>query len=125
MGVAHAESNGWKNPYEAKGPRTASGNYAWGKYQVMDYNIPVWTEQHLGKRMTVGEFVASPLAQEKLAGIIFTKRIGQRQNTHDPIAIWFSGQPLAGNMAQDITGTTVPQYVARILHINVAHAAQK
>lgn len=88
----------------------------------MGRNIPVWTEQHLGKKMTIDEFVADTIAQERLAGIIFTKRIGQRQNIHDPIAMWFSGQPLEGNLAQDITGTTVPSYVARVLHINTAYA---
>jgi len=119
--VAEIESGG---RYTALGTVTKNGDRAYGKYQVMGRNIPVWTETHLGKRMTIQEFVDNPLAQDLLAGIIFTKRIGTQQNTHDPIAMWFSGQPLEGNIAQDITGTTVPSYVARVLHINTAYANQ-
>lgn len=119
MGVGKLESG---NSYTAVGPKTKNGDHAYGKYQVMGRNIGTWTLAHLGVRMTIEQFVASPLAQEKLAGIIFTQRIGQRGNTHDAIAMWFSGQPLEGNIAKDVTGTTVPQYVAKILHINEAQA---
>ena len=119
--MAEIESGG---RYTALGTVTKNGDRAYGKYQVMGRNIPVWTETHLGKRMTIQEFVDNPLAQDLLAGIILTKRIGTQHNTHDPIAMRFSGQPLEGNIAQDITGTTVPSYVARVLHINTAYANQ-
>lgn len=90
----------------------------------MGNNIPNWTEQHLGIRMTVKEFLNDAMAQDKLAGIIFTERIGKYKNIHDPISMWFSGRPLEGNVSKDITGTSVPSYVARVLHINEAHANQ-
>lgn len=121
MAVAEVESGG---RYDAVGPQTKNGDRAYGRYQVMGRNIGPWTQEYLGTRMTIDEFLADHLAQDKLAGMIFTQRIGQYQNTHDPIAMWFSGQPFAGNIAKDVTGTTVPQYVARVLQINTALAAE-
>ena len=121
VAVAELESG---HTYTAVGNETRTGDRAYGKYQVMGSNVGNWTQTHLGKRMTIKEFLADELAQEKLAGIIFTKRIGDRQNIHDPIAMWFSGQPLRGNNAQDVNGMTVPQYVAKILHIKTAYASQ-
>lgn len=121
MGVGELESGG---RYSAVGPKTKNGDRAYGKFQVMGSNVGPWTEQYLGTRMTVDEFINDHLAQEKLAGVIFTERIGKYKNVHDPIAMWFSGQPLEGNTAQDITGTTVPSYVARVLHINMVYAYQ-
>lgn len=119
MAVAEQESN---HRYDAIGPLTNNGDRAYGKYQVMGNNIGPWTQEHLGKRMTIDEFRVDYLAQDKLAGIIFTIRIGQKQNIHDPVAMWFSGQPLAGNMAADVTGTTVHDYVSKVLHIKTAYA---
>lgn len=121
MAVAEQESN---HRYDAVGPKTKNGDMAYGKYQIMGRNIGPWTQEYLGIRMTIDKFLEDHLAQDKLAGIIFTQRIGQYQNTHDPIAMWFSGQPLAGNIAKDVTGTTVPEYVARVLQINTALAAE-
>jgi hypothetical protein len=111
-GVAEVESG---HNYDAVGVVTSSGYVAIGKYQVMEYNIGPWTAEHLGKRMTVNEFRESPLAQELLAGIIFTKRIGEYKNLHDPVAEWFSGSALGGNGRCDANGTCTPQYVRNVL----------
>lgn len=81
----------------------------------MEYNIPNWTREHLGEEMTVDEFLNDSLAQDKLAGIMFTKRIGKYGNLHDPVSEWFSGQPLKGNYRCDTHGTCVPQYVESVL----------
>jgi hypothetical protein len=82
----------------------------------MEENMPVWTKQYLGKKMTVQEFIDSPLAQEKLAGLIFTERIAEHENMHDPVARWFSGQPLIDNSACD-GHMCVPEYVKKALAI--------
>lgn len=37
---------------------------AYGKYQVLDENIPAWTEKYLGKRMTPDQFLADKSAQD-------------------------------------------------------------
>jgi hypothetical protein len=61
--IASIESQG-SGGYSAVGPTTQKGNRAYGKYQVMDFNIPTWTEKHLGKRLTPDQFLNSPEAQE-------------------------------------------------------------
>jgi hypothetical protein len=116
VGVAGVESPGWRNPYAAIGPVTVHGTRAYGKYQIMENNIPTWTKQYLKVEMTVQEFMDSPLAQEKLAGIIFTERIGTHENFHDPISIWFSGRKEEGNVASD-GHMTVPEYIKQALAI--------
>ncbi len=45
------------NNYSALGPRTESGNQAYGRYQVMDFNIPVWTKEVLGSPLTPQQFL--------------------------------------------------------------------
>ena len=43
--IAYEESGG---NYRALGKPTASGDRAYGKYQVMGSNIPQWTKEALG-----------------------------------------------------------------------------
>lgn len=50
--------------YDAIGPRTKSGDRAYGKYQVMGSNLPQWTQAALGKVLTPDQFLADPNAQE-------------------------------------------------------------
>lgn len=111
-GIKEVESGG---KYDAMGVVTSNGSRACGKYQIMSYNVPNWTEQYLGEKMTCAEFLKNPLAQEKLAGMIFTERIGEYGNLHDPVAIWFSGSPAHNNYRCDALGTCVPQYIASVL----------
>lgn len=49
--IANIESRG-SGDYGARGPQTASGDRAYGKYQVMGANIPSWTQAALGRSMT-------------------------------------------------------------------------
>lgn len=109
--IAANESGG---RYDALGPVTKSGDRAYGKYQVMGANIPSWTEEALGKRLTPEEFVKNPDAQEKLFEHHFGKAAKQYGNPYDAASVWFSGRPIAraGNSA-DILGTTVPAYVSK------------
>ena len=66
-GIAGVESRGWANPYIAQGPTTASGDHAYGKYQVMGANIPQWTARDFGQVLTPQQFLATPAAQEAVA----------------------------------------------------------
>lgn len=101
--------------YNAVGPKTSKGNQAYGKYQVMDFNVPSWTKEALGKSLTPQQFLNDPQAQEAVADYKFQKLYDQYGNWQDVASVWFSGRPLAraGN-ASDVTGTTVPRYVANI-----------
>lgn len=111
-GIREIESGG---KYDAMGVVTKNGSRACGAYQIMDYNVENWTEQYLGVRMSCAEFMQKPFVQDKLAGMIFTERIGEYGNLHDPVSIWFSGSPAHQNYRCDIHGTCVPDYIKNVL----------
>lgn len=68
--IATIESGSPEGNYFAKGPIVQKGAYAgdraYGKYQVMGKNIPVWTKEVFGQSMTPDEFIRNPQAQEKI-----------------------------------------------------------
>lgn len=115
--IASVETRGYNGAakYSAMGKPNSKGQQAYGKYQVMDFNIPAWTKEVLGHSLTPKQFLASAEAQEAVArakiGDIF-KKYG---NADDTASVWFSGRPVAkaGN-AKDVTGTSVPQYVSAV-----------
>lgn len=105
--IAGIESGG---RYDALGPVTRTGDRAYGKYQVMGSNIPVWTEKYLGRRMAPEEFLASPEAQEA----VFKGEFGRLAAKYGPegaARAWFAGE---GGMndpnRKDILGTSVADY---------------
>jgi hypothetical protein len=108
--ISSVESGG---RYDAIGPVTKDGNRAYGKYQVMDFNIGPWTEKHLGRRMTPQEFLASPDAQDAVFEAEFGSYVSKYGNPQDAASAWFSGRPMAqaGNSSDGYT--TVPEYVAK------------
>jgi len=61
------------NRYDAIGPETRRGDNAYGRYQVMDFNVPSWSEQYYGQRLTPQEFLANPQAQDA----VFYGRMGE------------------------------------------------
>ena len=109
-GIASTESG---HRYDAIGPPTRHGR-AIGMYQVMQGNVGNWTEKYLGKRYTVDEFINDHLAQELLAGMIFTQRIVEYQNIEDAVSIWFSGVPAKDNKRCDVN-MCVPEYVQSVM----------
>lgn len=89
-------------------PKT--GDRAYGKYQVMGANIPAWTEQYLGRRMTPDEFLADPNAQETVFQGEFGKYV-QKYGPEGAARAWFAGEKNMNNMgAKDPLGTTVAGY---------------
>jgi hypothetical protein len=100
--------------YEALGPVTKTGDRAYGKWQVMGANIPSWTEEATGERMTPQQFLRNKEAQEKVVEHQLTKSYNKYGSPEDAASVWFSGRPRdkAGN-AQDILGTTVPAYIRK------------
>lgn len=117
QGFSKVESGG---NYGAVGPevkRKDHVDHAYGKYQVMGDNIPAWTEQALGKRMTVKEFLANPDAQEKVFEDQFTRNFKKYGTVEDATSVWFSGRPLAQATkagARDVN-MGVPEYVQRVV----------
>lgn len=109
--IASIESAG-SGGYSAVGPTTAKGNKAYGKYQVMDFNIGPWTEKWYGRRLTPEEFLADPAAQDAVFNGEFGSYVQRYGNPQDAASVWFSGRPLSGNTSSD-GYTSVPDYVSR------------
>ena len=101
--------------YDAVGPvANSKGQRAYGKYQVMDFNIGPWTQEVLGRPMTPQEFLANPQAQDA----VYNAKKGQYDRQYgSPEAgarAWFAG-PNGMNKpnASDVNGMTVQNYGQR------------
>ena len=80
--ISGIESAGQPNGgYGAIGPAAnKDGNRAYGKYQVMDFNIPTWTKEVIGEPMTPQQFLANPQAQDA----VFNAKFGQYTQKYGP-----------------------------------------
>jgi hypothetical protein len=112
--IARNESAGEKEPYRALGPVTKSGDRGHGMYQVMGANIPSWSQEVLGQKLTPAQFLDDPEAQRKIAAAKLTQAYEKYGSPEQAASVWFTGQPIerAGNR-QDILGTTNPAYVQK------------
>jgi hypothetical protein len=111
--ISRVESGG---RYDALGP-TVRGDRAHGKYQIMGANIPSWTEEALGRRMTPEEFLKSPEAQERTFEHRFGKYLAQHGTMEDAASMWHSGMPLSEarrHGARDVNMST-EDYVRKVL----------
>lgn len=107
--IANIESRGSGN-YAALGPKLASGDRAYGRYQVMGSNIPQWTKAALGKAMTPEEFLKDQAAQDA----VFDHRFGlyvQKYGPEKAARAWFGGEGSINKPGrQDVLGTSVATY---------------
>lgn len=112
--IGGIESSGQPNGgYGAVGPRANDkGNRAYGKYQVMDFNIPAWTKESLGQAMTPEQFLANPQAQDATYNDQFGKLVQLAGGDKVKAAqMWFAGPKGANNPnARDVNGMTVARY---------------
>jgi hypothetical protein len=109
--IGKVESEG-SGGYVAIGPRTKSGDRAYGRYQVMGKNIPLWTKEVLGKAMTPQEFLADTAAQDRVFNAKFGEYVRKYGNVNDAASMWFSGKPYSQAVGRrDSLGTTVTGYV--------------
>lgn len=111
--ISSIESAGDDTPYDAVGPVTKKGNRAYGKYQVMDFNIGPWTKQVLGRAYTVQEFVNDPAAQDAVFDHVFGGYVQKHGNVLDAASIWFTGQPVAKGRGRSDGYTSSGEYVDR------------
>ena len=112
--IAGIESAGQPNGgYGAVGPETGKGR-AYGKYQVMDFNVGPWTQEALGKAMTPQEFLANPEAQDAVFKAKFGQYTQQYGSPDAAARVWFGGPGALNNPgAKDVLGTTVDGYADR------------
>jgi hypothetical protein len=110
--ISNIESGG---RYDLLGPVTKTGDRAYGKYQVMGNNIPVWSQAALGRQLTPQQFLADRDAQDA----IFKHRFGQYVGKYGPggaARAWFAGEGGMNNpAARDQLGTTVAGYERKFL----------
>lgn len=129
-GISGTESSGSRdayggtNPYKVlSGQKTISefnamskqekDNTAYGKYQVMGFNIPQWTKEAFGTPMTIQEFLNSPEKQDALIKFRAEQDYAKYGNWDDVASIWFSDKPAANNLRSDKFGTNVPSYISK------------
>lgn len=101
-------SDNWK----AVGPKTKSGDRAYGKYQIMGSNIPGWSRQYLGRSMTIQQYMSSEALQDELATAVLSSYYN-KYGADGAAAMWFSGSPNPNSSASD-GYLTVRQYVAKM-----------
>lgn len=116
--IAGIESAGAPNGgYGALGPPADSkGSRAYGKYQVMDFNIGPWTQEVLGKAMTPQEFLANPQAQDAVFSGKFGQYVQKYGSPQAAARAWFAGEGGMNNPnAKDVLGTSVAGYERKFL----------
>ena len=105
------ETVGQSDPYGAIGPTTASGDNAFGKYQIMGANIPSWTQEVLGVSMTPQELLANPQAQDAVTYAKLSDYANITGSLQGAAMGWFSGQLSNANPnAADQNGMTNAEY---------------
>lgn len=109
--IAEQESS---NNYGAVGP-VVRGNRAYGKYQVMDFNIPSWTKKHYGKSLTPQQFLNNHAAQEAVArGVL--KGYWDKYGARGAASAWYSGNPNLHNSTRSQSGgPSIKAYVDSVL----------
>jgi hypothetical protein len=111
--IAHIESGGEASPY-ASVTTNPNGKRALGKYQVMDFNVPEWTEKALGRSLTPEQFLKDSDAQEAVFRHRFGGYVDKYGNPQDAASAWFTGGPRSyGANKRDMFGTTGNSYVAK------------
>lgn len=110
-GISEQESGG---RYNAVGV-PVNGNRAYGKYQVMDFNIPSWTRAYYGRSLTPSQFLSNPKAQEAVArGKL--KSYWNKYGARGAAAAWYSGNPnLNMSTRSQYGGPSVKSYVDQVL----------
>ncbi|MBI5644765.1 hypothetical protein HY970_01575 [Candidatus Kaiserbacteria bacterium] len=97
--------------YNAIGPTTRNGNNAYGKYQVMDFNIPHWTYQACGSAYTPYQFLGDQQCQEKVFETRFGGYINECGSYEGAASKWFSGKCQVTNVSDG--WTPVSKYVQK------------
>lgn len=99
--------------YNAVGP-TVKGKNAYGKYQIMEQNIPSWSKEALGSSISLQQFRSDKSLQDRIALYKIEAYRKQGYSPQDIASMWLSGKPLSGNQRKDLaTGVSVPEYVER------------
>jgi len=90
--IATIESSSWGGKaYQAIGPRHPKMGLPLGRYQVMEVNLPQWSQRAVGRTVSKDEFLSSPHLQNE----IFDHRFGKYVEKYGPLGAaraWFAGE---------------------------------
>lgn len=111
-GIAHVETGGVRDPYSAM-TKTKFGDYAVGKYQVKESNIPAWTKAATGRAMTTEQFRRDPEAQEAVYNHVMTGYV-QKYGPVGATQAWFAGEGGMRNPRASDGHTTVAEYPRKV-----------
>lgn len=113
--IQRVETGGEKNPFQAVGKATKSGDRAYGFSQIMGSNIPVWGKEATGRKITVEEYRNSPKLQQEVTAYKINQLLAMGHSPQDVASIWFTGRPLkkVNPNVKDAYGTTNAQYQAK------------
>lgn len=110
--IASIESGG---KYDVLGPRTKSGDRAYGKYQILGTNIGPWSREILGQELTPEQFIANPQAQDA----VFQGKFGQYVAKYGPegaAQAWIGGPGGVGKLdRKDSLGTSIGDYSKKFM----------
>lgn len=92
-----------------------NGDRAYGRYQVMGANIPSWTAQYYGRRLTPQQYLASKEAQDAVVrGRLgeYVKKYGYR----GAASAWYSGNASLHNSTRSQPGgPSIKEYVDSVM----------
>lgn len=103
--------------YNIVGPTHPKYGRALGKYQVMESNLPQWSQDALGRQVSADEFLKTPEIQDKIFENRFGKYLHQTGSVAGAASMWHSGRPLAKAAAagaRDSLGTKTTDYARRV-----------
>jgi hypothetical protein len=112
--IVQQESGG---DYNAKGVMTSYGR-AYGKYQVLESNIPGWTKAYYGKSLTTQQFLNNHAAQDAVArGKL--QSYWNKYGARGAAAAWYGG-PGSANLhmstASQQGGPSIKKYVDDVMN---------
>lgn len=106
--------------YGVKGVPT-KGSRALGAYQIMGFNLPSWSKQVLGRRVSEREFMSSPKIQDQIAAGIL-RGYYNKWGAGGAAAAWYGGPGAGAKYARGVRnkrnqygGPSIANYVKQVL----------
>lgn len=107
------ESGGdYANVTTTTNPRTGQRQSALGAYGIMDFNVPQWTKEVLGRAMSPQEFLNNQAAQDAVARAKFGQ-YADKYGLTGAARAWLGGEGNMYGKAADAFGTTPDAYAAK------------
>lgn len=92
--------------YQAIGPKTKTGDYALGRYQVMASNLAPWLKEAGMQPMSQSDFLKNPTAQDQLFKFKFGQYMKEGESFNAAANRWFTGSYTPPADVTDATATT-------------------